>query len=408
MVPGAYEQEVELKGHLIDSQIMSKVWDKILELGGDFEDLEFDIGKTNKDESYARILVKGKSKEHLNQILDEINAFGAMISQEGINLEVVKKDGVAPENFYSTTNHPTFVFFDNEWIPVGNQRMDAMIVVDKKAKKASCRKLVKLKASDLVVIGVEGVRVRPVEKSRGRGLFEFMGSNVSSERDIELHVKGIADEMKRAKREKGKIVFVVGPAIVHTGGDGALSEIIKIGYVNVLLGGNAIAVHDMEKQLFGTSLGIDVKTGIGKKGGHRNHMRAINRIRNIGSIEKAVQQGTIKNGIMYQLVKNRVPYILAGSLRDDGPLPGVIMDMNEAQDRYAEAVRDANIVLMLASMLHSIATGNMLPSKAKTICVDINPAVVTKLADRGTSQAIGIVTDVGLFLDKLRDELKKR
>ncbi|MBN2518368.1 MAG: TIGR00300 family protein [Candidatus Altiarchaeota archaeon] len=400
-----YQQEVELSGHLIDSQILSKVWDKILEMGGDFEDLDFRLGKTNKDESYAKILVKGRSKEHLNRILNEINVFGVVTPQKGINLEIVKKDGVAPDNFYSTTNHPTFVFLGDEWIRVEKLRMDAMIVVGENAKKAFCKKLAKLKVGESVVVGVDGVRVEPMERPRKRGIFEFMASTVSSERDMKLHIRGVAKEMKDTKSKGGKIVFVVGPAVIHTGGDDALSEIIKMGYVSALLGGNAVAVHDIEKQLYGTSLGIDVTTGIGKKGGHKNHMRAINVVRGAGSIEGAIDKGILKGGIMYQLVKNRIPYVLAGSLRDDGPLPGVIMNMEEAQDGYSDAVKDADIVVMMASMLHSIATGNMLPANAKTVCVDINPAVVTKLVDRGTSQAIGMVTDVGLFLDRLRGEL---
>jgi arginine dihydrolase len=287
--------------------------------------------------------------------------------------------------------------------------MDAMIVVDDKGsgKRAACRRLRDLKHGDKVVVGMRGIRVIPESKERDRSAFAFMSNGISSERQVETAIRQTAALMRQCREHGQKIVVVGGPVIVHTGGVQGLSKLIQGGWVQALLAGNALGVHDIEASLLGTSLGVRQSDGRLEEHGHRNHMRAINAIYHAGGIAKAVESGRLKSGVMYECVKAGVPIVLAGSLRDDGPLPDTITDMNRAQDAYAEQLRGAGLVLCLGSMLHSIATGNMLPSWVKVVCVDINPAVATKVSDRGTGQAVGVVTDVGLFLDLLARNLEK-
>ena len=234
-----------------------------------------------------------------------------------------------------------------------------------------------------------------------------MASGVSSERKVELVVEKIAWELRRLRDQSGKVVVVAGPVVIHTGGGEHLARLIREGYVQALLGGNAIAVHDIEQAMMGTSLGVDMKHGAPVRGGHRHHLRAINTVRRYGSIARTVEQGIIESGIFYECVKNNVPFSLAGSIRDDGPLPDTHMNLIEAQKDYARLMKDADLILMLSSMLHSIGVGNMTPAGVKMVCVDINPAVVTKLADRGSVESIGVVTDVGLFLSLLMQQLHK-
>lgn len=400
-------QEIEIEGHLIDSLILAKVLDRIVELGGDFDILEFRVGKTNVDKSYSKLNIKAKDDETLRMILEDIKKEGAVVTDmEEAVLEKCPADGVVPDNFYSTTNHPTQVKIGSEWIEVKNSKMDCAIVIDGKNKAAETRKMGQVKKGEAVVVSSKGVRVTPPEKPRKRSaVFSFMSSNVSSEKPSDTILSYVAQEMRFLKKSGGKIVVVGGPAIVHTGGSKALAAIIRKGYVNALLSGNALAAHDIEYSLFGTSLGMDIESGKVIEGGNRNHLLAINKIRSIGSIKKAVETGVLKSGVMYECVKNGVPFQLAGSIRDDGPLPDVITDTIEAQKKMAEAVKDADLVLMLATTLHSIAVGNLLASRVRTICIDINPAVVTKLMDRGSSQALGVVSEVGLFLKALNEKL---
>jgi lysine-ketoglutarate reductase/saccharopine dehydrogenase-like protein (TIGR00300 family) len=292
---------------------------------------------------------------------------------------------------------------DGQWRLVKDQKMDAMIVVSDHA--ASCVTLGHIKKGDKIVVGNKGIRIVPPERPRDHTIFEFMGGQVSSERPSQSLIKQIAEEILEVKARGGKIVIVGGPAIVHTGGQQALAELIRNGYVDALLAGNALATHDIEYNLYGTSLGMDLNTVELAPEGHKHHIYAISEITRAGSIKAAVDKGILTGGIMYECVKNDVPYVLAGSIRDDGPLPDVIQDTMIAQDMMRDIVKDADIVLMMATMLHSIAVGNLLPSHVRTICVDINPATVTKLMDRGTAQAIGIVTDVGTFLPWLAEEL---
>jgi lysine-ketoglutarate reductase/saccharopine dehydrogenase-like protein (TIGR00300 family) len=295
------------------------------------------------------------------------------------------------------------VKLNGDWVEVQNQRMDAMIVV--KDNQAYCRRLRDLKAGDMVVTGMHGIRVTPESKERDRLAFAFMSNEISSERQVETAVRQTAALARQAREQGKKIVAVAGPVVVHTGGVSGMTKLIRGGWINALLSGNALGVHDIESSLLGTSLGIRMADGRQAEHGHRNPMRAINAIYHAGGIRGAVESGKLKSGVMYECVKNSVPFVLAGSLRDDGPLPETITDMNAAQDAYAEQLRNAGLVICLGSMLHSIATGNMLPSWVKIVCVDINPAVATKVSDRGTGQAVGVVTDVGLFLELLAKEL---
>jgi lysine-ketoglutarate reductase/saccharopine dehydrogenase-like protein (TIGR00300 family) len=400
-------REVTLSGHIIDSLTLPTTLDLIMDLGGDFKILEFEVGKRKKDISHARIRVSAHTESHLGEILDELTEIGAMVVElQEVNLEPSPKDRTLPSDFYSTTNHPTSIRYQGEWVPVEKIEMDCMIVVDPQNRRAICKPIGRIVKGDLVVVGREGIKVEPPERPRGKkGVFEFMSSEASSEKPLESIIKNIATEIKELKRKNGKIAVVGGPAIVHTGSGPVLSQMIREGLVDVIFAGNALATHDIESALYGTSLGMCIKSGESVIRGHRHHIYAINEINKAGSIKDAVEQGVLTKGIMYECVKNQVPFVLAGSIRDDGPLPDVITDVIEAQDEMRKYVQDVDMVIMISTMLHSIATGNILPSHVKSICVDINPATVTKLADRGSAQVVGIVTDVGAFLPMLYHEL---
>lgn len=399
-------KEIELKGHIIDSFILPKVFDTIMDFDGEFEVLQFEIGKHKTDPSYARILVKGKDRRHLDDILGELHKVGAVVPEiKETKLEPAPKDMTLPENFYSTTNHSSYVRLNNDWIVVKNIEMDCLIVVDKKKNRAFCKPISQIKKGDLIAVGKDGIRVEPPERPREYSVFEFMKSTVSSEKPNQIIVKQIASAIREVKARKKKVLVVAGPAIVHTGAGKHLARLIRDGFVDVLFAGNALAVHDIESQLYGTSLGLNIETGRPTERGHRNHLCAINEVMRAGSIKRLVQKGKIKGGIMYECIKRNVPFVLAGSIRDDGPLPEVITDVVEAQNTMRKHLKNVDLALMFSTMLHSIAVGNILPSHVKTICVDINPATVTKLTDRGTAQALGIVTDVGIFLPMLKKEL---
>ncbi len=396
---------VEAQGHLIDSHIMERIFDSVVEFGGRFEVEQFSIGRTNSEPSSLRLRVEAPSQEQMERMMTQLLALGCMPVDSGdAELKPADADRCVPEDFYSTTNQRTLVRWRGQWLPVRNQRMDAMIVV--RDGEATCRRLRDIKAGDPVVTGMKGIRVVPEAKERDRSAFAFMSNEISSERQVETAVAQTASIMQQARSQGKKIVAVAGPVVVHTGGCEAMSRLIRSGWINALLAGNALAVHDIEAALWGTSLGVRTADGRLEEHGHRNHMRAINAIYHAGGIPQAVESGRLTAGVMYECVKANVPFVLAGSLRDDGPLPGVITDMNEAQDAYAAHLQGAGVVLCLSSMLHSIAAGNMLPAWVKIVCVDINPAVPTKVSDRGTGQALGVVTDVGLFLELLAAKLE--
>jgi lysine-ketoglutarate reductase/saccharopine dehydrogenase-like protein (TIGR00300 family) len=399
-------REIELEGHIIDSGIMTQVFDRIMDMGGSFEILEFEVGKKKTDPSYARLRLMAPDEANLTQITSELHRLGARpIELVDAVLVPAEGDRIVPRDFYSTTNHPTYVRSGGKWIPVDEIKMDSLIVLDPKGDRAVCKTLSKLAAGDLVVVGEEGVKVVPPPRPRETSAFEFMHGTVSPERPSETLIAQIAREILELKKKGGKIVLVGGPAIVHTGAAPALAGIIRKGYIDVLLAGNALAAHDIEYNLMGTSLGMDLSTGIPVTAGHQHHIRAISEVMRAGSIPKAVESGVITGGIMYECVKRKVPFVLAGSIRDDGPLPDVITDVVQAQDAMRERLRDCSMVLMVATLLHSVAVGNCLPSYVKTVCVDINPSSVTKLMDRGTLQAIGIVSDAGTFLPLLEKQL---
>jgi len=399
-------REIELEGHIIDSGIMTRIFDKIMDMGGNFEILVFDVGKKKTDPSYARLKVNAANDEKLDAIISELHRYGARpLETEEVRVIEAEADRVVPKGFYSTTHHETSVKYEGGWIPVGSIKMDCTIVLDTDKKIATCTPLDKLKKGNKVVVGEQGVRIVPPERPREQSNFEFMHGTVSSERPSETLIARIAAEILEVHKKGGKIVLVGGPAIIHTGADKALARIIRKGYINVLFSGNALATHDIEYNLYGTSLGMDISTGKPVTGGHKNHLYAISEIMRAGSIRNAVDQGIIRSGVMYECVKNNVPFVLAGSIRDDGPLPDVITDVMEAQDKMREYTQSCSMVLMIATLLHSIAVGNCLPSYVKTVCVDINPSSVTKLMDRGTMQAIGVVSDAGTFLPLLAKQL---
>jgi len=402
-----FQHVVEVKGHLIDSMILTKIFDIVMDLQGEFQVQKFIVGKRKKDESYAKLLIQGKSLEHLDQILEAIYREGATSKiQQAINLKSSPKDMVMPDNFYSTTNNHTEIFYNGKWVKVENMMMDKCIIV--KGNRAFCTPIRDVRKGDMIAVGEQGIRITPPERPReGVNLFQFMGSGSSSERPTQHIARRVAEDIYKTKKSGGKIVLVGGPAIVHTGASDSIANLIKLGFIDAVLAGNALAVHDIEYSTLGTSLGMNVKDGTLAIRGHQNHMRAINSVFKAGSIAKMVEKKMLKKGIMYECIKNNVPFVLAGSLRDDGPLPDVITDMTAAQRKYKEIVKDAKLVIMISTMLHSIATGNMLPADVKVIVVDINQPTVTKLMDRGTWQALGIVTDVGAFLPLVTQEIQK-
>ena len=407
---------IQLQGHLLDAGIMNKALDNIVESGGSFKVLNFDLGIERQSPSVASVRVSAPSPEVMEQIMLQLIAQGAITSPQEVcdaKTTVVTQAGVAPDDFYTTTIYPTEVRIDGEWVRVQKQRMDAAIVIDSSQTPpmAACGLLRDLKVGDRVVVGVDGIRsVRTTESRESRSQseeFSFMSGGVSSERRVELLVEQIAWDLRHVRDQGGKVAVTAGPVVIHTGGAQHLSRLIRDGYVQVLLGGNAIAVHDIEQALMGTSLGVDMQRGIPVRGGHRHHLKVINSIRRCGSIAQAVEQGVLNRGIMYECIKNQVPFCLAGSIRDDGPLPDTEMDLIKAQAQYSELLQGVDVILMLSTMLHSIGVGNMTPAGVKMVCVDINPAVVTKLSDRGSVESIGIVTDVGLFLSLLVKQLDK-
>jgi lysine-ketoglutarate reductase/saccharopine dehydrogenase-like protein (TIGR00300 family) len=400
-------REIELEGHIIDSGIMTQVFDRIMDMGGSFEILEFEVGKKKTDVSYARLRLMAQDEANLTQITSELHRLGAR-PVEIVDAVLVPAEGdrIVPRDFYSTTNHPTFIRRGGKWIPVDEMKMDSLVVFDEKTGKAVCKTLSKLLAGELVVVGEDGVKVVPPARPRKQSLFEFMHGTVSPERPSEAIIAQIAKEMIDLKRKGGKIVLVGGPAIIHTGASASLAKLIRMGYVDALFAGNALAAHDIEYSLMGTSLGMDLSTGKPVIGGHCHHLKAISEVIRAGSIRDAVKKGVVKSGIMFECVKKGIPYVLAGSIRDDGPLPDVITDVVEAQDAMREELKGCGMVLMVATLLHSIAVGNCLPSSVKTVCVDINPTAVTKLMDRGTQQVIGVVSDAGTFLPLLAKQIE--
>jgi len=406
--PQLYTQVIELEGHIIDSMILPQIMDEIMDRGGDFDIQEIRVGRRKSEPSYARLEIRATSPELLDRLVQHARRIGATVpAMEQVRTEPAPADGVFPEGFYSTTNLETLVRLDGGWVRVANPEMDLGIVVDWEARTARNCAIADVKKGEQVVVGHQGIRVIPLERSREqKEVFGFMGSSVSSEKPKASLIRQIASEMREIRDRGGKTLVVAGPAISHTGSAPLVVKLIEAGYINYLFAGNALATHDIEAAFFGTSLGVSLSDGTPMEGGHQHHLRAINRIRRAGSIKAAVEQGILTKGIMYSCVKHGVEFVLAGSIRDDGPLPDVITDVIEAQRRMRNIIqRGIDLTLMISTMLHSIAVGNLLPATVTTVCVDINPAVVTKLADRGSFQAIGLVADAEGFLRHLVAEL---
>ncbi|HMC65918.1 MAG TPA: TIGR00300 family protein [Gemmataceae bacterium] len=402
----SFVEEVELQGHIVDSLLLPKVLDEILTHGGSYVLKKIEVGQRPQDPSYARIEVRAPTGAALQEILDAIHDHGAVpVAAYDCQVVAADMDGAFPEGFYSTTNYRTQVRLDGEWIDVEDQEMDCGIVIDPEGGAARCIPMASVRQGDRIVVGRQGLRVFPADTMARQNLFEFMASPVSSEKPKAVTVREIAAAMRRTRAAGEKILAVLGPAVVHTGSVEHLCQLIRRGYLNVLFAGNALATHDIEQAFYGTSLGVSLDRGLPAEEGHEHHLRAINTIRRLGGIQNAVAMGALKSGIMYECVRHGVPFVLAGSIRDDGPLPEVVTDVLEAQQQMRELIRGVGFCLMVATALHSIATGNLLPAWVKVACVDINPATVTKLMDRGSIQTVGIVTDAEPFLRALVTEL---
>jgi len=396
---------VELEGHIIDSGMMQACFGIVMDMGGAFDVEEFDIGRRKDETTYARLTVSAETEEELQAIVHELHQNGANpIDPLDVQLTPAPDDRVVPTGFYSTTNHPTQVRYDGEWLDVEVIEMDCAVVVDPTERRAYASVLNAVEEGDLVVTGESGVRVAPPERPREtEGAFGFMQGGVSSERPSETTIEQIAEAIKQTKREDGNVLVVPGPALIHSGAREDLARFVREGYVDALSAGNGFAVHDIERDLYGTSLGVNTETLDHARKGHKHHIYAISEVIRAGSIEAAVEDGLIDSGVMYECVANDVPYVLAGSIRDDGPLPDTITDAVEAQNAIREQAHEADMVLMLSTLLHSVAVGNCLPSTTRVVCVDINPATVTQLLDRGSAQAVGMVTDIGTFVPMLAD-----
>ena len=405
--PGHVE-EVELRGHIIDSLLLPKVLDEISSRGASFVLKEIQVGQRPEDPSYARIEVHAPTAELLEEVLDQIHDHGAVpVHAADCATAVADMDGAFPEGFYSTTNQRTQVRLGGEWVDVEDQEMDCGILIDPEGAAARCVPMASVRKGDRIVVGRQGVRVFPEGMGRRSEAFEFMSSAVSSEKPKGVTVREIAAAMRRTRAAGEKIIAVLGPAVVHTGGSEHVVKLIRMGYLQVLFAGNALATHDIEQAFFGTSLGVYLDRGLPAEEGHEHHLRTINTIRRLGGIRAAVEQGRLRSGIMCECVRRNVPFVLAGSIRDDGPLPEVITDVLAAQDQMRRHIPGAGFCLMVATTLHSIAVGNLLPAWVKVACVDINPSTVTKLMDRGSTQTIGIVSDAEPFLRSLVAELEK-
>ena len=401
-------EEVVLHGHIIDSLLLPKVLDVILSRGGSYVIKEIKIGQRQADTSHARVEVSAPTAELLEELLDIIHDHGAVpVHVADCQIVEADMDGAFPDGFYCTTNFRTQVRLSSEWIELEDQEMDCGIVVDPKGLAARCVPMTSVCKGDRIVIGRQGTRVMPPEVHQRKELFEFMSSAVSSEKPKGVTVREIAAAMRRTKAAKEKILAVLGPAVVHTGGSEWVGWMIRNDYLHVLFAGNALATHDMEQAIYGTSLGVSLERGLPAEEGHEHHLRTINTMRRIGGIAQAVAQGKLQSGIMYECIKNHVPFVLAGSVRDDGPLLEVVTDMIQAQAEMRKQIPGVGFCLMLATTLHSIATGNLLPGWVKVACIDINASTVTKLMDRGSTQTIGIVSDAEPFLRSLVQELQK-
>jgi lysine-ketoglutarate reductase/saccharopine dehydrogenase-like protein (TIGR00300 family) len=401
-------EDIEVRGHIIDSLILPKVLDGITAAGGQFEIKDIAVGHDRTDPSFARIEVRAADEAALQAIIAQIADHGAVPVHGGdARFVEADMDGAFPEGFYSTTNQRTEVRVGGHWLPVADQEMDCGVALDSRGNTCRCVPMAEVKRGTPIVVGHVGVRVFPLERQDQGHAFAFMNSAVSTEKPKGVVIREIARQLFANRRGPGKSLLVGGPAIVHTGSGPLVCQLIREGYIHKLFAGNALATHDIEQALFGTSLGVNLSEGAIVDAGHEHHLRAINRIRRHGSIAAAVQAGVLRSGIMYECVKNGVEFHLSGSIRDDGPLPEVVTDVLQCQRIMRAAVRDVAFCLMIATTLHSVAVGNLLPAEVKVVCVDINPSTVIKLNDRGSFQTVGLVTDVEPFLRALVGEIER-
>lgn len=401
-----FSEEIELEGHFIDSFMLQRVLDDIVSLGGDFRIDEIHIGPQRTDRSHARIEVSAPTRDALKEILHAAARHGALVrTAVDVQLVPADMDGAFPPEFYSTTNQQTFVRYNGDWHEVQDQEMDCGLVYRPERRAFYCVPVANVRKGDAVVCSQRGVKVVYQSQQKHKGAFEFMTSDVSTEKPKNTLIRSCAKLMVACKRDGKKQLLVAGPAIVHTGAGPLVEQLIARGYFNVLFAGNALATHDIEHNLYGTSLGVYIDRNTLADAGHEHHLRAINAIRRLGGIAQAVSAGKLTGGIMHACVKHNVEYVLAGSVRDDGPLPDVITDVLVAQDRMRAAIKGVGFVLMVATALHSIATGNILPAAIPVVCIDISQGTITKLADRGSSQTIGVVTDVEPFFRELIHEI---
>jgi lysine-ketoglutarate reductase/saccharopine dehydrogenase-like protein (TIGR00300 family) len=402
-------EHVEMSGHIVDSLLLPKVLDAILSRGGRYHIETLRLGQRQDDPSFTRIEILADTPDQLERILAEIHPHGAVPSHiSDCQTVLADIDGAFPDGFYCSTNFRTQLRLKGEWIDVEDQEMDCGIIIDPEGAAARCVPMIAVRKGNRVVVGRQGTRVFPPEAEiRKRELFEFMASPVSSERPKAVSVREIAHAMRKTRESGDKVLAVLGPAVVHTGGSELVAKMVRAGFVNVLFAGNALATHDIEQAFYGTSLGVSLDKGLPTDEGHEHHLRTINSIRRFGGIRKAVEMGKLTSGIMFECIERDVPFVLAGSIRDDGPLPEVISDSLEAQDAMRRLIPGIGFCLMVATTLHSIAVGNLLPAWVKVACIDISPATVTKLMDRGSTQTVGIVSDAEPFLRSLVAELEK-
>ena len=402
-------EHVEMSGHIIDSLLLPKVLDTILTRGATYEIQDFQLGKRQGDPSHVRLEIRADTAEALESILAEVHSHGAVaVNPSDCTVVAADVNGAFPEGFYCSTNFRTQVRLHGDWVEVEDQEMDCGIVIDPEGGAARVVPMVAVKKGDRIVVGRKGIRVFPIDSAEKKHeLFEFMTSAVSSEKPKAVSVREVAAAMRRTRAAGEKILAVLGPAVVHTGGGELVSELIRDGFLHVLFAGNALATHDIEQSFYGTSLGVSLEKGLPTDEGHEHHLRTINTIRRLGGIRQAIDAGKLKSGIMYECVTRNLPFVLAGSIRDDGPLPEVITDAIAAQDAMRRLIHGVGFCLMVATTLHSIAVGNLLPAWVKVACVDISPATVTKLMDRGSTQTVGIVSDAEPFLRALVNELEK-
>ncbi|MFN2476147.1 MAG: TIGR00300 family protein [Chthoniobacterales bacterium] len=401
-----FSETIELRGHIIDSLILPKVLDEILTRGAGFTIAEIKIGQNRVDQSYARIQVSAPARETLDEMLLRLRQHGAEVAaRQDVNLAPAPADGIFPDDFYVTTNQQTFVQFGGKEIPVDAPMMDSAVAVNVAGGTARTLKFADVKKGDQVVVGQGGIRVQPAERETSRtSVFQF-NANVSAETPKTATIHELAREFRRVRESGENILVVAGPSVVHTGAGSYLEKLIKLGFVQKLFTGNGLAVYDVESALFGTSLGVHLERGALVDSGHDNHMRAINTIRKAGGINAAVEQRIVTRGIMHACVRHGVDIVLSGSIRDDGPIPGVTTDAVEAQRIMRDKLQDVSLVLMIGSMLHSLAVVNMLPAAVKTVSVDIDPRAVARLTSQKAFQSVGLVTDLEPFLRELTDQL---